>query len=312
MKTANMTPANDILKVILGLIMIAGLLSMSACNKEETALDASECAAANALDYSKITCTEVLSETSNITINEGGSFTTIASNNIPDHVVGAFPNSSNPNTIAAQNETYTITATPSIASSTTPLLDGRPMYSFGITLNGVELDPEAAEPFGGSNWEWNLNALSNGLGLDCNNAHVQPNGKYHYHGEPMGYIETINYTGNAMKMIGYAADGFPIYYKVGYSDASNSNSGVTELKSSYQLKSGERPGDGIAAPCGEYNGKYTNDYEYINGLGDLDECNGRTGVTPEYPSGTYYYVITSDYPVIPRYFRGTPDASFRL
>ena len=28
------------------------------------------------------------------------------------------------------------------------------------------------------------------------------------------------------------------------------------------------------------------------GLGDLDECNGRFGSTPEYPQGTYYYVST--------------------
>jgi hypothetical protein len=48
----------------------------------------------------------------------------------------------------------------------------------------------------------------------------------------------------------------------------------------------------------------------VKGLGDLDETNGRTGVTPEYPNGTYYYVLTDNWPFIPRMFRGTADASF--
>ena len=47
------------------------------------------------------------------------------------------------------------------------------------------------------------------------------------------------------------------------------------------------------------------------GLGDLDRCNGRRGVTPEFPDGTYYYVLTATLPYIPRCFAGTPDSSFR-
>ena len=30
---------------------------------------------------------------------------------------------------------------------------------------------------------------------------------------------------------------------------------------------------------------------YVDGLGTLDEANGRSGVTPEFPNGTYYYII---------------------
>ena len=33
-------------------------------------------------------------------------------------------------------------------------------------------------------------------------------------------------------------------------------------------------------------------FEYEEGYGDLDECNGRVGVTPEFPEGIYYYVVT--------------------
>ena len=84
------------------------------------------------------------------------------------------------------------------------------------------------------------------------------------------------------------------------------------MQSSYRLKSGSRPGDGSSAPCGEYDGVYSNDFEYVSGLGDLDACNGRVGVTPDYPDGTYYYVITNDFPYIPRCFMGTPSNDFRI
>ncbi|UCH65694.1 MAG: YHYH protein, partial [Ignavibacterium sp.] len=84
------------------------------------------------------------------------------------------------------------------------------------------------------------------------------------------------------------------------------------LISSYQLKMGDRPGDGESSPCGQYTGVYSADFEYVSSLGDLDECNGRTGVTPEYPNGTYYYVISEDFPNIPRSLKGTPSQDFRL
>ena len=81
------------------------------------------------------------------------------------------------------------------------------------------------------------------------------------------------------------------------------------MKSSWRLKAGNRPDDG---PGGRYDGTFSADYEYVEDLGDLDECNGRFGVTPEYPDGTYYYVITEDFPVIPRCFKGRPDKSFTI
>ena len=49
----------------------------------------------------------------------------------------------------------------------------------------------------------------------------------------------------------------------------------------------------------------TQDYEYVAGSGDLDECNGRVGVTPEFPNGTYHYYITDTFPFIQRCVKGT-------
>jgi YHYH protein len=51
---------------------------------------------------------------------------------------------------------------------------------------------------------------------------------------------------------------------------------------------------------------FQQDWEYVAGLGDLDECNGRKGVTPEFPNGTYHYVITDSYPYLQRCVKGTP------
>ena len=36
---------------------------------------------------------------------------------------------------------------------------------------------------------------------------------------------------------------------------------------------------------GEFDGRFTQDWDYSEGLGDLDEFNGRFAVTPDYPDG---------------------------
>ena len=111
-----------------------------------------------------------------------------------------------------------------------------------------------------------------------------------------------------MVLVGYAADGFPIYALYGYSDGQDSGATIIENTSSYRLKSGERPSDG-GNPGGHYDGTFSADYEYVPGSGTLDECNGRFTVTPEFPEGTYAYFLTAEWPVVPRMVRGVPDAS---
>ena len=51
-------------------------------------------------------------------------------------------------------------------------------------------------------------------------------------------------------------------------------------------------------------GAFTQDFEYVEGHGDLDECNGRIGVTPEFPEGIYYYMVTDDFPYFSRCLKG--------
>lgn len=135
-----------------------------------------------------------------------------------------------------------------------------------------------------------------------NNAHVQPGGVYHYHGVPEGLVTKLN-KGTAMSLIGWAADGFPIYARYGYTIATDAKSAVKVLSSGYRLKN--LP-DVNRPPVSMYAmGAFTQDYEYVAGLGDLDECNGRTGVTPEFPNGIYHYVATDTFPHLPRCVKGS-------
>jgi len=83
-----------------------------------------------------------------------------------------------------------------------------------------------------------------------------------------------------------------------------------EMRPSYRLRTGERPGE-PKGPGGRHDGNFTEDYEYVKGLGDLDECNGRFGVTPEFPKGTYHYHATARFPYLSRFWRGVPDITFQ-
>jgi len=208
----------------------------------------------------------------------------IQANGIPEHSVGAFPNAGNPHTIQPQRHHFSAPTEPSGRGAALPL------GKFGIAVNGVPFDPGAAEFWNndrGSGWQYEAMSGAVGLGLDCNNAHVQPDGTYHYHGMPEGLLD-----GDEARLVGYAADGYPIYANLGVS--------------SYRLRAGERPPGG---PGGQHDGTFVEDYEYVAGLGDLDACNGRVGETPEHGEA-YHYVLTDTFPFIPRCFTARPDSSF--
>ena len=242
---------------------------------------------------------------SKVDVSTRGDYRYITANGIPNHSHGQFPNRGNPNTIRAQQYTFRVPHNPQFGNEITKL----GMNLFGVALNGVPFDPGAAEWWNndpGSGWQYEALSGKINLGMDQNNAHVQPNGAYHYHGLPLGLIEKLG-DGKRMVLIGYAADGFPIYEQYGYTDANNASTAIKRVRSSYQIRKGTRPN----GPGKSFDGTFVEDYEYVSGAGDLDQCNGRIGVTPEYPKGIYHYFITAEYPFIPRCYRGTPDPSFR-
>jgi hypothetical protein len=241
--------------------------------------------------------------TNQVTITMENGYRVIRANGLPDHAPGQFPNRGNPNSLSAQSYTFRVTLSPK--TNAVPR-DGRGAW-FGVALNGVPFEPGTGEFWNGQR-EWNYEAKSGfiNLGLDQNNAHVQPTGAYHYHGLPLGLMANLGGDGKKMLLVGYAADGFPIYTSLGHSVAMNAAGPLQKMRSSWQIKQGDRTG----GPGGKYDGKFTADYEYVPGSGDLDECNGRFGVTPEYPQGIYHYYITEEFPQLARHWRGTPDGSF--
>lgn len=230
----------------------------------------------------------------------------VTSNGIPSHQVGQFPNRGNPHQIKPQNVNVSVPTAPKLAAQPTELAFG---WHFGVTVDGVPFDPLAAEFWQGDRRSgWNYNALGGAipLGLDANYAHVQPTGSYHYHGIPHGLLKQLGWSPNAHSpLIGYAADGFPIYALNG-----SSNGTITEMTSSYRLKQGSRPGG--SEPGGHYDGTFIQDYAFVESAGTLDRCNGAMTTNPDYPNGTYAYFLSNDFPVIPRCFAGTPDPSFQF
>lgn len=208
-------------------------------------------------------------------------------------------------TVSEQNSNFEVTQTPTKAASTTSLslqLDN------ALFLNGVKLDLLAAGCYGvgdgrigcgnmASPFRYDpMSPLAN-FGTDSHNAHTQPDGTYHYHGNPNALfysdVEVIS------PVIGFAADGFPIYGS--YFD---DNGTIRKATSSYQLKSGAREAQNGIAPGGTYDGTYVDDYTYSANTGDLDECNGMT------VNGNYGYYVTDAYPWVLGCFSGTPDSSF--
>ena len=234
----------------------------------------------------------------------------------PNHEVGTFPNPHNPNTISEQNVNATFALCPSLISENGVAVGG-PGGVIAYALNSVKFDPGTAGrctdtgscSLGPGPGSWNIEALGHStfdFGDDMNHAHVQPSGEYHYHGIPELYLTNLG-NGEAMTLVGWAADGFPVYARYGYTDANDSSSAIKVVKPSWQLKSNGdigRPNTNARTGQSIPLGAFTQDFEYVAGSGDLDQCNGRIGVTPEFPNGIYHYMVTDDFPFFSRCLKG--------
>ena len=257
-----------------------------------------------------------------------GSQRILSGNGIPNHEVGTFPNNNNPNTIREINVNKRFTLCPEIISESGLEIVG-PALAIAYAINSVKFDPGTAGrcndlgecSLAQGQGNWNIEALGHdtfNFGDDMNHAHVQPNGAYHYHGMPELLVDFLG-DNQGMTLVGWASDGFPVYARYGYSNTNDSNSTIKSLIPSYRLKlqpDSNRPmvltslaggpGQGNTSPNTPIAmGAFTQDYEYVEGLGDLDQCNGRFGVTPEFPSGIYYYVVTDDFPFFTRCLKGS-------
>lgn len=224
-----------------------------------------------------------------VRIFEDGDQRCIASNGVPNHPIGQFPNRGNPNSFSPQQQRFCFDRAPKRRAKPT---QGTP--NVGIALNGIVIRPGTADWYDGSSRRgfsrdrssgWNLEGMgsADSLGMDENNAHVDHRGLYHYHGKPVGFLRI-----NKSTHMGYAADGFEIHY-VG-----------SEARSSWMLKPGQRP----TAPGGRYDGKFIQDWVYAVNSGNLDQCNG--GMI----KGKYVYFATDSFPFYPRCHWGNVGSDF--
>ncbi len=247
-------------------------------------------------------------DTSWVEITIEGDVRRIRANGLPNHATGRFPNRGNPNSISAQTYDFRIPLEPTEASTPTPV----GMNMFGIALNGCFFEAGTAEWWRNDrNSGWHIEAIGprgGHLGLDDSNGHVQPSGAYHYHAVPDGLVRIIQPDASARlpMLVGWAADGYPIYGPWGHEDPMDLESPIKRLEPSWQFKEGTRPGS-PEGPGGRYDGTYEEDFRFVEGSGDLDRMNGRFGHTKEFPEGTYYYVVTDSFPFVSRSWKGTPS-----
>lgn len=238
-----------------------------------------------------------------------GDTCTLSSNGIPNHDFGDLGPFVTP--VGQVQESFTLAAKPSLNDASAPL---SLMLDDGVLRNGVKIDLLAAACYGvgpdplgqekigcfqdGTPWRYDPISPSTAFGEDSHHAHTQPDGAYHYHGDPNAMYDPSGAAPSGL--IGWAADGVPIYGP--YFDDGGI---VRKAVSGYSLRQGARvsqPGE-AAFPGGDYDGTFIDDYEFT-GAGDLDACNGMS------VAGVYGYYVTEGYPYVIGCFRGTPDASF--
>jgi hypothetical protein len=328
---------------------------------------------------------------------------TISTSDIPDGtniLYGTFPNSNNANYVVQQDITLNYPYRAGQNTQGTHLSNILESGIIGITLPGIVIYGPSNDWYvpgtNGTNWHYDASqVLINGE--DAYSGSPDEAGTYHYRDSKFitanawgnfgyftsnlnGYLSTDN-SGHS-KLIGWAADGYPIYGPFGYANPSNPLSGAVRMTSSYAadnngygrpikqtvtvsanasstntitvsstfgLNPGMRvtnntaglPNSGVwILNCGLHSavgpdqftqginqiqlntnvsilagtsidfeflpGAFIEDYFYT-GTGTLDRFNGRYGVTPEFPAGTYAYFASQDYgsnPVYP-YFVGS-------
>jgi hypothetical protein len=222
----------------------------------------------------------------------------VSSSCIPGYDIGLWPG--NPNIPKNQNFVYKITRHPQV---NTGVAVGTPLGHIGVWSNGVSIfNAKDARSYNNAG-VWNQNAIVvEGSSFDNCLGHPAPNGEYHHHLNPRCLYDDKDSSKHS-PIIGYAFDGFPVYGAYGFAKTDGTG-GITRMRSSYRMRNitdrtklpdgttATQAGPAIAAPYTL--GYYIEDFEFVNGSGDLDEHNGRFCKTPEYPNGIYAYFVTID------------------
>ncbi|MBT3568085.1 MAG: YHYH protein [Opitutae bacterium] len=182
----------------------------------------------------------------------------------------------NPNQVVAAEEIFRIPLNPVNNSTATDTSLG----TVGVALNGIPV----YNPFEDAQETAAYGRIFSGC---C--GHPQRNGVYHYHKYPTclrllkddwksekdkcDEIDALLVSGGHSPLLGFAADGWPIYGPVGWRNDGNQTGLI--LKTSY---TGTNDSAGNAL--------------FVEGSGHLDECNGLVSPTPDFPEGIYHYVMS--------------------
>ncbi|MEN9613578.1 MAG: hypothetical protein RLZZ628_4392 [Bacteroidota bacterium] len=192
---------------------------------------------------------------------------------------------------------------PRTQTVTTPRTYLRDEGAVAVLIDGsVALSPCDGHSYNNAD-VWHQLAYSfEGNDFDTYKGHSTPGGQYHHHINPTPLYSSSTTTHSGI--VGYAFDGYPIYGPYAYTNT-NGTGAIKRMTSSWAVRNitdrttlpdgstATSAGPAISSPTYTL-GKYFEDYAYTAGSGDLDQYNGRTCVTPEYPSGTYCYFITLD------------------
>lgn len=196
-----------------------------------------------------------------------GDTVVVTSNGIPDYTYVE----SSPGTPEAVDLTFTIPATPTMAEQTTdvPMLGSAAVAIDGVPIYGP------TEATGGD-------VLSLAGALSECGSHNGPTG-FHIHlfgtSETTDCIYMPEEAAAEPQLLGFALDGYPIY------------TGNDQHTSSWQLTDESLfASDTWAA------------HSYVEGSGDLDECNGLTA-----EDGSYAYYTTDEFPYVLGCYRGEVD-----
>jgi hypothetical protein len=195
---------------------------------------------------------------------------TVTSNGIPNFEFVQIT----PNDLEEQNLSFTLPLEPTERETAGTL----PLGPIGISANGLAIFGAFEAPNDGYR-----DPLLDGL-LDYCNGHTAPGGLYHFHARYDCVFDDPEQPG---LVYGYAADGYPILSPNVCVDDECTE--VVRLTSSYV----RIDPDGLGA---------FEAWEYVEGAGDLDECNGTHDAV-----GNYAYYATDDFPYLTFCFHGETD-----
>jgi len=196
-----------------------------------------------------------------------GDTVSVTTNGIPDHTYVE----SSPGTPEAVDLSFTIPATPTMAAETT---DVPRLGAAAVALNGVPIYGPT-EATGGD-----VLSLTGALS-ECG-SHNGPTG-FHIHllgtSDSTDCIFTPEEVVSAPQLLGFALDGYPIY------------TGNDQHTSSWRVT------DESLFASDTWSA-----HTYVEGSGDLDECNGMVG-----EDGSYAYYTTDEFPYVLGCYRGEVD-----